>query len=711
MKKIIFILYFNLYFISEFNCQSSLPKNVLDSLWNVWTDKNVSISKRFEAIQQIEVDGYLYTNPDSAYYFNKLHYNLAKQLGNKKELANALNTQGSIYYFKGEYENAKSLYFKSLNLRKEIGFNSGICSSLNNIANIFQDQGNSAKAIEYYTKSLKLSEKIGFDKGLANALGNIGVIYHFQNNLEKALIYHQKSLKIDQKINNKNGISFTLNNIGTIYEDLGKTDLAITYYLKSLKIEKELGSQHGIASSLFNIGANYNQQNKLELAKKYLLESLVIIKKIDDKHVLSAALNNLALIYYKENKIKKAIETSEKSLTIAKEIGALNLVKNAANSLFEKYSKIKNFEKAFKMHKFYIEIKDSIDNEANKKQVMYQEFQYIYEKKAATDSISNLKQKQLKDAEIAKQQLEIRNKKIQQFWFYIVLFIILFFTIFLYNRFKITQKQKSIIEIQKSEVEKAHHFLAEKNKEITDSITYAKRIQSAILPSEKHIKSFFPNSFILYKPKDIVAGDFYWFEVIDELIFLAVADCTGHGVPGAMVSVVCHNALNRSVREFNLMNPNEILDKTREIVITEFEKSQEDVKDGMDISLCALKPKENKMFWAGAHNPLWIIRNNEIIEIKADKQPIGKYANPKPFTLHEFQLNNDDIIYIFTDGYQDQFGGPNEKKFRASQMKELFLSISEKPMEEQRNIIDEKFENWKGELDQIDDVCVIGVRV
>ena len=210
-----------------------------------------------------------------------------------------------------------------------------------------------------------------------------------------------------------------------------------------------------------------------------------------------------------------------------------------------------------------------------------------------------------------------------------------------------------------------HHqklIVEEKSQEITDSIEYAKTIQSAILPSSKVINEFLKDSFVLYKPKDIVAGDFYWMEAKADRILFAVADCTGHGVPGAMISVVCNNALNRSVREFNLSDPGQILDKARDIVIQEFEKSETEVRDGMDIAICSLI--EDKLEYAGAHNPLWIIRNGILIETKANKQPIGKFENLQPYNTHSFQLEKGDTIYIFSDGYSDQFGGDKREKIQ-----------------------------------------------
>ncbi|WP_170227993.1 two-component regulator propeller domain-containing protein [Vicingus serpentipes] len=271
------------------------------------------------------------------------------------------------------------------------------------------------------------------------------------------------------------------------------------------------------------------------------------------------------------------------------------------------------------------------------------------------------------------------------------------------------REQKEEVERQKAYVDKAYGELEKKNTEILDSINYAKRIQSAILPPTKLVKQYLDQSFILYKPKDIVAGDFYWMEPSEGRVLFAAADCTGHGVPGAMVSVVCNNGLNRSVRENGLTDPGEILNKTREIVIQEFEKSEEDVKDGMDISLCALHG--NKLQWAGANNPIWIIRNEELLETKPNKQAIGKVDNPMPYTTHEFTLEQGDSIYIFTDGFQDQFGGEKGKKFKPANFKKLLLSIQQESMNKQHEIINEAFENWMGDLEQLDDVCVIGVKI
>lgn len=274
-----------------------------------------------------------------------------------------------------------------------------------------------------------------------------------------------------------------------------------------------------------------------------------------------------------------------------------------------------------------------------------------------------------------------------------------------------------------AELQEQKELVEEKNKEILDSIHYAKRIQEAILPPEKFVKTHLPESFILYKPKDIVAGDFYWLESVclaevpeKRLILFAACDCTGHGVPGAMVSVVSNNALNRAVREFNLYLPNEILDKVNELVEETFSKSESEVKDGMDVSLCGLDYENRKLLWSGANNPLWILRkdkneNYDCIEIKANKQPIGKYDNRVPFSLHEIQLQDSDVIIIFSDGFADQFGGPSGKKFKYAQLKALLLENAKKSAGEIHQLLSFAFENWRGSLEQIDDVCIIGVKI
>ncbi|MGV3629751.1 MAG: SpoIIE family protein phosphatase [Bacteroidota bacterium] len=265
-------------------------------------------------------------------------------------------------------------------------------------------------------------------------------------------------------------------------------------------------------------------------------------------------------------------------------------------------------------------------------------------------------------------------------------------------------QQNHQLEIQKEEIQ-------QKTQDIVDSIVYAKRIQETILPSER-LDRMFDEYFVFYRPKDIVSGDFYWARQKGNLAIFSAIDCTGHGVPGALVSIVGNASLLRCVNEHRLTEPAEILNMHREIVVKSFgSKGNTDVKDGMDMSLCVLDQETLVMKYSGANNECVIIRNKEIIELKPDKQPIGQFSHATPFTQHEIQLQSGDCVYQFTDGYVDQFGGEKGKKLKSRPFKEMLVQISHLPMKEQDKKVREFFDSWKGEFEQVDDVCVFGVKI
>jgi len=310
--------------------------------------------------------------------------------------------------------------------------------------------------------------------------------------------------------------------------------------------------------------------------------------------------------------------------------------------------------------------------------------------------------------------IDVPEETLKMFYpiFVCIVFIMFYFVLrYLKN---INEDYGKTIEKQKSKIQHDGLLLAEKNKEITDSINYAKRIQEAILPPLDIIKKHLPLSFVLYQPKDIVAGDFYWFEQVENHSFIAAADCTGHGVPGALVSVVCSNALNRSLHESEITEPGKLLDNTRELVLDTLSKNDKDVKDGMDISLCRITPNGDRaaydISWAGANNSLLYFQNGELKELNPDKQPVGKTEIKKPFTTHDIQLRKGDLLLLYTDGYSDQFGGPKGKKFKFNNLKKIIAENSAENPETINTKLQTAFENWKGELEQIDDVCIIGIR-
>ncbi len=546
--------------------------------------------------------------------------------------------------------------------------------------------------------------------GLRNLLD--AITYYYQTHFDKTSEVVLKAIDIFSKIKHQDLLGLSYMIFGANCRSLGEIDRAVNYLYKGidninasgnialyrcycyyqlaeinmsiydyqaarsnyLKAEK-MAENIKDASGLFR---SYNGLGNLNMAEENYPEALEYFKKtLDIRGVTNSERSrtfcDLGVFYYRTSELKLSKEHFEQSINIRKEANLMNATSTALIGLGATLIELEEIDNAISKLDEALEI--CILYKAKQKMMnCYHLLAQAY-----------LKNKLWESATYSYQKYDELNMKLSS------------------NQLqKIYKLKNDQIAGQKEKIE---HIL----EDVKASIAYAKRIQAALLPPIKTVKEHLKESFILYKPKDIVAGDFYWMEHKDNKVLFAAADCTGHGVPGAMVSVVCNNALNRSVREYGLTDPGEILTKTREIVIQEFEKSEEDVKDGMDIALCSIVG--NKLQYAGALNPLWIIRNGGLLETKANKQPIGQFDNPKPYTMHSFDLEQGDSLYIFSDGYVDQFGGEKGKKFKAKAFRELLLSIQDKSMEEQKTIIDESFETWKGSLEQIDDVCVIGVRV
>ena len=737
-----------------FCCLVALPsfgQTKADSLWGVWNDQTLADSNRFEALRLYIWDEYLFYQPDSAFYLAQIFYDSAEAKGSEKYMAKAWNTIGVYYAVTSQQDSAIVYYQKSMLLMKKIGDRKGVGATLNNLGSLYYDRselqlalssyfeardivialgdkqraatiqtnlgqiyteiGDYEHGIEQYNSSLKIFEELNDKNGIASTLNLIGIIYNKFEENKLALTYFKKSLKLYQKLGDKHKreVGYAYGNLASTYSYLLQNDTALIFYAKEIKIIEELGSEWDLANPYYNIGTIYEVNNQLDSALFYFDKSLKIYSEYDDKNGICSCFINMGGVYLNKGKVNLSINYYKNALAIARESGYISKIEDASSGLYEAYKRKGNYDKALEMFELYSLMNDSIKSDENRKAVLSQEYRYAYEKKAAADSIRTIESKKITDAQIAAQQAQLENEKTQRFALYGGVFLLLIFGGVIYNRFKKSQLQKTEIEIQKIEVEKQKSLVDIKNKEISDSINYAKRIQNAILPPESIIKENLNDAFVIYKPKDVVAGDFYWMKKKDGFVLFAAADCTGHGVPGAMVSVICNNALNRSVREYGLTEPGLILDIARNIVVREFEKSDKNVRDGMDIALCSIK--NNKLSYAGANIPLWIYRNGELLETKANKQPIGKFEQPTPFTTHSFDLLKGDTIYLLSDGYVDQFGGERGKKFKVKALKDLLLSIQDKPMNEQKTLIDDTFEKWKGNLEQVDDVCFIGVRV
>ena len=694
---------------------------------------------------------YKYSNIDTAYQLAKLGLNYALKANHVRYISDSYNTLGIIDKDRGDYE--ESLKHQQLALSYSLKIKGESFTqqqnALSSIALVYWEQGNYSQALEMYFDNLLVAKKYNDTVQIARTLANIGSVYFDQGLNDKALEKYKEAYLLAIKLKNEYGQALLLNNIGSVYHEQKKYDEAYDNFKKSLQISKQIDDIDGVSICYSNIGAIFFQKTQYDSALFYHQRALTIREEMGDKQGISSVLNEIGKDYCELGNYKKALIFSEKALKIAIEIGAKDHEKSAYEALYKSYEKVGDIKKSYQNFKAFISLRDSLFNEDNQKKDIKNELNFEFQSKQYKDSLEQVKKDFITQQTIEKEKIKTASQQKLTFLFSISFLITLLLSIFIYKGYQKTKKANIIIEQQKLDVEKQRDIIHEKNKEITDSINYAKRIQEAILPSRYSLTENLSNGFVFFKPKDVVSGDFYWLEKYNDTIYFAAADCTGHGVPGAMVSVVCSNALSKALLEEGETDPGKLLDRTRELVIERFAKSEEDVKDGMDIALCGLKLSENSelsesyatLQYAGANNPLWIIRpsrlcgldpqsvdetphqvlnddtryrndgNFELIEYKPNKQPIGKVEKPLPFTTHTIELQKGDTVYVFTDGYADQFGGEKGKKFKYKSLKELLLSIQKQTMEEQKESLHTIFEKWKGDLEQVDDICVIGVRI
>ncbi len=566
--------------------------------------------------------------------------------------------------------------------------------------NILINQRHKQESFEQLVLARKAAQKHKDKKWLMSILFNFGVFFNSEQEYQDALPYFYDAYQIAVEVQDSAYMPRSLVWIGVVYYYLNQLDSAKTYYQKALDLAKAKKDTPSIAYAIQNIGFIYKEKNNFDEAYRQYKKSLKLFFKINDSAAINHTYMVLAEILQLSHKIDEAILMCDTCIMLAKKRKALSYLVNCTDDLAENYAIKGDYDKAYNFQRQYSIYKDSLVTLEKAKEL--QDAVVKYKSEQMKLEYENLKLQKKRDEEKALMAQRKKNQIIGSIG--VFLGIVIVFSLIMANRYRLIKSQKQIIENQKQLVE-------QKNKEVTDSIRYAKRIQTAILPPERIIKEHLPQSFVFYKPKDIVSGDFYWLETIGNQVFFAVADCTGHGVPGAMVSVVCSNAFSKAVIEEQLYLPGKILSRAKHLIVERFARSGENIYDGMDISLCVLNKDTLELQWSGANNPLYIIRSGDLMELKPDKQPVGKSDVSKPFTTHTVQLQPGDTLYLFTDGFADQFGGPKGKKFKYKPFKELLIAISTKPMSEQQQILHDTFEKWKGNLEQVDDVCIFGVRI
>ncbi len=651
------------------------------------------------------------------------HQKTAEYKFYQKKIAAASTNFGYLAQNKGDIQNALACFGRSLIIAEELADKENIAISLNNIGFIYDDQGDIPKALEYFGKSIKIREEIGDKRGLANSFNNIATIFNNQGDIAKALDYFQRSMKIHKELGNKKGIAEVMGNIGYIYNKQGNYPGALDCFLMSSKIQEEIGDKIGLAYSLNNLGSLYNVQGDplikssredalsagIIKAMEYYSRSIKIREELGDKEGITQSLICIGLIYHQKKNYPKALEFYLRSMKISKELGYPENIRNAAMKLNQIYKAIGNYKLALENHELFIQMRDSINNLETQKASIQQQTQYEFEKKKAVDDEKH--QAELKVQE-EKAQADKKRQNIVIGSVSLVLLLVAFFSVLLYKRFKTTQKQKLIIELKEKETQNQKDIIEEKQKEILDSINYAKRIQYTLLAHEEFLKENLPEHFTFFNPKDIVSGDFYWATKHNNKFYLAVCDSTGHGVPGAFMSLLNIGFLTEAINEKGIEKPNEVFDYVRLKLTSTI--SKEGQKDGFDGILVCFDQKSKSITYAAANNAPIIIKKGpvaELVEAPDDRMPVGVGERKENFTLHTIEAKPGDMMYLYTDGYADQFGGPIGKKFKYKQLNELLISMHTKTFVEQHAELKNVFLTWKGNLEQVDDVCVIGIRL
>ena len=605
------------------------------------------------------------------YYYKAIA--IAEKLGNNAITFERYGQVLNACFYLGDYPKAMETALKGLALAEKTNVKNDIAHYYSLLGYIYANQNNYAKAKENYTKYLKLAEETGNENMLAHAYTGMTDVFSQEGNFKLALEYQFKTLDLYLKMDAikqkaqpgysgfRQLIAFTYNNIASLYQAMKDNKTALHYSEKCLKLALDVGvNKYELVNYYLTNGSLYTQQNEFNKAETALLNGLRIADSIAHKENIKSCYLNLAQLY----------------------------------------SAKKDFKKAFEFHTKYSDLKDTLLNEKNSRQLTEMNMRFETAKKD--------KELIKKDAEIKEQQLEANQQSTLRNAFIIGFILVLLLALFILRGYRQKQKANEVITKQKEEVEHKNEIIEEKQKEIIDSINYAKRIQYTLLAHDQFLKDNLPDHFIHFKPKDIVSGDFYWATKKNDKFYLAVCDSTGHGVPGAFMSLLNIGFLSEAINEKDIKEPNEVFNYVRQRLTDTI--SKEGQKDGFDGILICLDQTTKQITYSAANNTPILVQNGELFQLGADRMPVGIGERKEDFKLFKAELRSGDTLFLYTDGYADQFGGPKGKKFKYKTLNQLILANINTPLDQQKNVLETSFEVWRGNLEQVDDVCIIGIR-
>ena len=579
---------------------------------------------------------------------------MAEQIGDEERIARANNYLGLYYMITGN--NAQALVFaeKACDHYSKKKNSAGQAFALYTLGSVNYKTANHEKGLELLLKSLEIWRAVGDRENESRTLKALGYIYEIFDDYENAVDNYMKCLEISQEIGDKNGESNACNPLSGIFLKQGDLEKADELIERSIALKEETGDLRGMAFSYYGKGKVLYEQSQYRSAEEYFLKSLHLHYEMGERLGEGLVKRKLAMVYFTTGDLDRAEEFTIMALDVGRHIENDDIVYESYHQLYQIAKARGDVELSLSYYEKFHEFKERVMNTE------------ITGKVKARDAI---------------------------------------------HASELSRKEAEIERLKNIELKKAHDEIEEKNKEITESIRYAQRIQRAILPTPERWYAEFPESFALFMPRDHVSGDFYWMKKKGSKIVFAAADCTGHGVPGAMVSMVGYNGLNQLVDRLNITKPSAILDNLCRYIKLALKSEELDINDGMDMALCTFDKKTFKLQYAGANNPLYQVRGNELFEYTADKQPVGNYQYLKNFTTHNIDIRKGDRIYLMSDGYADQFGGEKHKKFKTANLKQLLLDIQEHSMSVQHEILVNSFQQWKGDHFQVDDVCLLGIEI
>ncbi|HAA13222.1 MAG TPA: hypothetical protein DCE41_16625 [Cytophagales bacterium] len=648
---------------------------------------------------------------------------IGRELENEVIEATALSNLGATHAHSGEYEKARQLYEEALGIRKTRGDSSAIATLYNNLGNAYKNQGNYPKALTYYLDALNLRQIQQESSGVSTVFINLSTIYLRQGDYDQALEYLQKALAIREELNEQSGLAIVFNNIGEIRRLQGSLQEALEYFQYALITRQDIGDQRGIAACYLNIGTTQSMLEDFGSAKSTLSNADFLAREVGDQELICKIQIELGKVYYLQQMYPMALQKLMEGMDISKQLGLKDKTQDAAEYLALTYQQLGRYQEAYEAHRLFKAMTDSLLNETKTQQLTEIQMRHLFEQELDSIAIEDAKRTSELEGQVARQRAI-------QLGTIIVLLMSVGFVLILLRLYRSNQKTNEQLlesneEIQsnneeiRSVNESLQHSMETVQKqwdEITSSILYAQRIQQAILPPEGILRSLLSEHFVFFRPRNVVSGDVYWVSDRRHLngkVFIAAVDCTGHGVPGAFMSLIANDLLNNLINERQIEDPGEILDQLHLEIRQSLNQDTTFTQDGMDIALVSIDVGKKVLAFSGANLPLVYLQDGQMHKLKGNPASIGGVRgelNPT-YATHQLFYAGGLTFYLYSDGFQDQFGGPKGKKFMAGKFRELLSQIHELPLTNQKHVLEATLDEWMDDQEQVDDIMVLGIRL